>query len=41
MHNALYLNKKCNTPEKISRKSLDVILDNTNFGSNEIIKKVL
>lgn len=39
MHNALCLNKKCNTHEKISRKSLDVILDNTNFGSNEIIKK--
>lgn len=38
MHNALCLNEKCNTPEKISRKSLDVILDNTNFGSNEIIK---
>lgn len=38
MHNALCLNEKCNTLEKISRKSLDVILDNTNFGSNEIIK---
>lgn len=38
MCNDLYLNKKCNTHEKISRKSLDVILDNTNFGSNEIIK---
>lgn len=38
MCNALCLNEKCNTPEKISRKSLDVILDNTNFGSNEIIK---
>lgn len=38
MCNDLCLNKKCNTHEKISRKSLDVILDNTNFGSNEIIK---
>lgn len=39
MHNALCLNVKCNTPEKISRKSLDVILDNTNFGSSKIKKK--
>lgn len=41
MHNALYLNKKCNTPEKISRKSLDVILDNTNFGSSKIKKSIM
>ena len=41
MHNALYLNKKCNTPEMISRKSLDVILDNTNFGSSKIKKSIM
>lgn len=41
MHNALYLNEKCNTPEKISRKSLDVILDNTNFGSSKIKKSIM
>lgn len=39
MCNALCLNEKCNTPEKISRKSLDVFLDNTNFGSSKIKKK--
>lgn len=41
MHNALYLNEKCNTPEKISRKSLDVFLDNTNFGSSKIKKSIM
>ena len=41
MHNALCLNEKCNTPEKISRKSLDVILDNTNFGSSKIKKSIM
>lgn len=41
MHNALYLNEKCNTPEKISRKSFDVILDNTNFGSSKIKKSIM
>ena len=41
MHNALCLNEKCNTPEKISRKSLDVILDNTNFGSRKIKKSIM
>lgn len=38
IYSALCLIGKCNTCEKINRKSLDVILDNTNFGSNEIIK---
>lgn len=41
MHNALYLNEKCNTPEKISRKSLDVFLGNTNFGSSKIKKSIM
>lgn len=41
MHNALCINEKCNTPEKISRKSLDVILDNTNFGSSKIKKSIM
>lgn len=41
MHNALCLNEKCNTPEKISRKSLDVFLDNTNFGSSKIKKSIM
>lgn len=41
MCNDLCLNKKCNTPEKISRKSLDVILDNTNFGSSKIKKSIM
>ena len=41
IHNALYLNGKCNTPEKISQKSLDVILDNTNFGSSKIKKSIM
>lgn len=41
MCNALCLNEKCNTPEKISRKSLDVILDNTNFGSSKIKKSIM
>lgn len=41
MHNALCLNEKCNTHEKISRKSLDVILDNTNFGSSKIKKSIM
>lgn len=41
MCNALCLNKKCNTHEKISRKSLDVILDNTNFGSSKIKKSIM
>lgn len=41
MHNALCLNEKCNTHEKISRKSLDVILDNTNFGSGKIKKSIM
>lgn len=41
MCNVLCLNEKCNTPEKISRKSLDVILDNTNFGSSKIKKSIM
>ena len=41
MHNALCLNEKCSTHEKISRKSLDVILDNTNFGSSKIKKSIM